>query len=55
MILSPKEAIKRLTLSRSTFYKLVRQGHIKTVKLSEKRIGVLDSELVRYLSELNDK
>lgn len=53
-ILKPKEAAKLLTLSTSTFWKLVRENRIKTIKLSDKRIGVLQSELDSYVERAKE-
>ena len=51
-IFKPKEAAEYLTLSMSMFRKLVKAGKIKTINVSEKRLGVYESELVNYLESL---
>ena len=51
-ILKPRDAAHFLTVSVSTFWKLVKTERIKVIRLSEKRIGVLQSELNAYVESL---
>jgi excisionase family DNA binding protein len=53
-ILRAKEAARQLTVSMGTFWKLTKAGKLKTVKVSEKRLGVYQSEVDAYLARLND-
>ena len=53
-ILSPKQAAKSLTISMTTFWRLTKAGKINTVKVSSKRLGIYQSEIDRYLNELNN-
>lgn len=48
-VLRPKKACLMLAVSRSTLYRLVKAGELKTVKLSERAVGILESDLVAYL------
>jgi excisionase family DNA binding protein len=52
-ILRAKEAARQLTVSMGTFWKLTKAGKLKTVKVSEKRLGVYQSEVDAYLARLN--
>jgi len=53
-ILTLKEAANELTISRSTLYLLIKSGDIKTFNITTKRIGVLKSEINRYLAAKNE-
>ena len=53
-ILTLKEAAGELTISRSTLYLLIKSGDIKTFNITTKRIGILKSEISRYLAAKND-
>ena len=53
-ILTLKETAQELTISRSTLYLLIREGKIKTVNITSKRVGVLQSEIERYLVTINE-
>lgn len=50
-IVTIPEFLRRTTLSRSTFYRMVAAGEIKLVKISSKRVGILESSLVKWLEE----
>jgi len=52
-ILTLKDTAQELTISRSTLYLLIRKGEIKTVNITSKRVGVLKSEIERYLVQIN--
>jgi excisionase family DNA binding protein len=52
-ILRVKDAARQLTVSMSTFWKLTKAGKIKTVRVSENRIGVYQSDIDDYLATLN--
>lgn len=49
-----KKAAQALTVSRSTLYLLIKNGELKTFNITEKRIGVLQSEINRYLVAKNE-
>ncbi|MGO9401740.1 MAG: helix-turn-helix transcriptional regulator [Xanthobacteraceae bacterium] len=53
-IIPPEEAQQRLgEISNSTFYdQLVRTGRIRLVRITERRVGVLESELDQLIDEL---
>lgn len=53
-ILTLKEAAGELTISRSTLYLLIKSGDIKTFNITTKRIGILKSEISRYLAGKNE-
>lgn len=46
----PKEAAKFLAIGLSTFWLFVKQGKIKTTKLSERITIVSEDELQRFMS-----
>jgi excisionase family DNA binding protein len=50
MLITVAEACSLLTVSRSTFYRMVSSGSIKVVKLSERRVAVAKSEIERFTS-----
>ena len=52
-ILTLKETAQELTISRSTLYLMIRKGEIKIVNITSKRVGVLKSEIERYLVQIN--
>ena len=52
-ILSLKETARVLTISRSTMYLLIKNKKINTIKLTDKRVGVMQSEIDRYLEGIN--
>ena len=49
--LSIKQAAQRLTLSRSTLYRLINNKKIPSVRVSEGRQVIMQSDLERYLNE----
>ena len=51
-ILTTKQAREQLTISTSTFWKLVNDGKLNVIKLSVKKTGVLASEIDRYIESL---
>lgn len=53
-ILTLKEAASELTISRSTLYLLIKSGDIKTFNITEKRVGILRTEINRYVAAKND-
>jgi len=53
-ILTLKETTAALTISRSTLYLLIKNREIKTFNITAKRIGVLRSEINRYLAAKNE-
>ena len=53
-ILTLKEAAGELTISRSTLYLLIKSGDIKTFNITTRRIGILKSEINRYLVSKNE-
>ena len=54
-ILSLKETAKELTVSRSTLYLLIKDNKLKTITITDKRVGVKREEIQRYLESLNGK
>jgi predicted DNA-binding transcriptional regulator AlpA len=46
-----KETCQLLGVSLSTLKRRIDDGSLKTIRLSERRVGVLDSERARFLSE----
>ena len=52
-ILSLKETAKMLTISRSTMYLLIKNKKISVIKITEKRVGVMESEIDKYLEGIN--
>ena len=53
-ILTLKETASILTISRSTLYLLIKSGDIKTFNITEKRVGILRTEINRYVAAKND-
>lgn len=51
-LLTTKEAAKELRISMSTFWKLVRNEKLKTARISERKVGVLRSEVNRFMEDL---
>jgi predicted DNA-binding transcriptional regulator AlpA len=52
-ILRPREAWRRLGISRSTFYdKFVSKGRIKLIPITERAVGVVDGELDDLIEEM---
>jgi excisionase family DNA binding protein len=48
--LRPKQSAAYLAVSLATFWRLVKAGEIKTIKLSARCTGVLKSDLDAYLN-----
>ncbi|MGZ8153133.1 MAG: helix-turn-helix transcriptional regulator [Methylovulum sp.] len=48
--LRPKQSANYLAVSIATFWRLVKAGELKTIKLSTRCTGVLKSELDAYLN-----
>jgi excisionase family DNA binding protein len=46
------EAAKILTISRSTINRLIAQGKIKSVNVTEKRVAIRAEELNRYIESI---
>ena len=51
-LIRPKDAQKMLGIGRSTFYLWVKEGRLKTVKLSERSVAVKRQELQRFMDSL---
>lgn len=51
LLLTPKAAAKRLSLSRSTLYELVLRGEIDSIKVGRSR-RILASALTEYINPL---
>lgn len=51
-VVSYEEACFRLSKSIRTLYRDVREGRIKAVKLSARKVGIRESEIRRYIDEL---
>lgn len=43
-----------LPISASTLFKMIREGKIKTVKIGKRATGVMQSEIERFLAEINN-
>jgi predicted DNA-binding transcriptional regulator AlpA len=50
LVLRPKTVCSELGISISTFWRLVKTGELKTIKLSIRCTGVLKSDLDAYLN-----
>ncbi len=50
-VLRPKNACLRLAVSRSTLHRIVKSGKLKTVKLSARAVGILETDLISYLEQ----
>ena len=50
LVLRPKTVCKEADFSISTFWRLVKAGEIKTIKLSARCTGVLRSDFEAYLN-----
>jgi excisionase family DNA binding protein len=48
-VLRPSEVCLRMSISRSTLYRIIEAGGLKTVKLSTRAVGILEADLVAYL------
>lgn len=51
-ILRPSEGAKKLGLGRSTYYKLIKAGRIKQVRLGARAVGAFEHELDALLESL---
>ena len=49
-ILSWRQVTKQLSISRTTLYRLTKNGKIRCLKISEHRVGWPSSELERYIN-----
>ena len=49
-ILSCKEVIKILGISRTTLYRLTKNNQLKKIKVTEKRVGWPESEIERFIN-----
>jgi excisionase family DNA binding protein len=53
-ILRPKEAARRLGVGHTRFYELVNEGRLRLVRLGERSVGVVETELNQFIAELPD-
>lgn len=49
LILRPKHAAKTLGVSIATFWRLVKSGHIQTIKIGKRATGVRRADLERLI------
>lgn len=42
----------RLSISRTTLFRIIKSGKLRTVKLSIRAVGVLESDLIAYLERV---
>jgi|TARA_R110000868_G_scaffold205446_3_gene454008 excisionase family DNA binding protein len=48
-VLRITEVCLRMSISRTTVWRIIKSGKLKTVKLSTRAVGVLESDLIAYL------
>lgn len=51
----PIQCAETMGISIATFWRLVKDGKLHTVKISKRATGVTDAELRRFLNEINEK
>lgn len=51
-LLRPAAAAAYLGISRTTFYELAKQGHLKLVRISDRISGIRKADLDAYLASL---
>jgi excisionase family DNA binding protein len=51
-IVRPREAQARLGIRHTRFYELVNSGKLKLVRLGPRSVGILETELDRFIDEL---
>lgn len=51
-ILRPKAVSQKLGISIATFWRMVKDGRIKTVRIGKRATGVMQSELDRFLTDI---
>jgi len=50
-IIRPKPAAKQLAVSDATFWRIVKRGDLRTVKITERSTGVLQADLDAYIAQ----
>ena len=48
-ILSSKEVVKILGISRTTLYRLTKNNQLRNIKISDQRVGWPESEIERFI------
>ncbi|WP_152539477.1 helix-turn-helix transcriptional regulator [Methylomicrobium lacus] len=51
MILRPNAAAQTLGVSIATFWRIVKRGDLRTVKITERSTGVLQADLEAYIAQ----
>jgi len=51
-LLRPKEAQQRLGVKHDTFYRLIREGKFRLVRLGPRTTGVIEDELDAFIGSL---
>jgi len=50
-IIRPNDAAKRLGVSKATFWRIVKRGDLRTVKITDRSTGVLQADLDAYIAQ----
>jgi predicted DNA-binding transcriptional regulator AlpA len=50
-IIRPNDAANRLGVSKATFWRIVKRGDLRTIKITDRSTGVLQSDLDAYVAD----